>query len=510
MKLVCIALLSAIFVLGCGKKVISADPSEASRKVASLLSVAAIEDNPQHVHRVYDPFSNDELYLSSRAKVDALVAQGWSDRGTAFGLFSEGGPGRAQIFVLSNPNNQGIHTYTSDMGERNGLIAAGWTDEGALVGYLSTVALAGTLEVFRIYDTQTGAHILTTSVAELRTLELDDVSPENHSKRYLGEGSLGFAIPLQSVENAFLVAVAYPNDRRRLFRITNASQPDALLTSNEAEVTSLLTNSSSGWKFRGETFSISEAPKPGYLPLYRLCPPAGAHYFTAQQSERDYLVALGWRDEGVLGYISQARQRGMVEVFHVYDSQTSLHHFVTSEQELQRLLSNAQHVQHRSLGYATPEIQTPSPFTYPPAAVNSIARYRGRDKVAIYQFERANTFPAGFIQQGQAFTTWQNPSALRFDLKAYVHPEKNGDYLSISGPPSNDPRWTIRRSLGFVSSVPQEGTYEIFALYDVLYDSMYYTISVVERDQLLKGFLRQPYVRRRFEIRPSVGYAPLE
>lgn len=506
MKLICLALLSALFVLGCGRKIVSPDTSEASRQVASLLSQAAMENNPQHVYRLYDPYSNDELYLSSPAKVDALVAQGWSDRGIAFGLFSESGTERAQIFVLSNPKNKGIHTYTADHGEKNGLIAAGWTDEGALTGYLSTVALNGALEVFRIYDTQTGAHIITTNVTELRTLELDDVSPENHSKRYVRETSLGFAIPLQSVGNSFLVAE--PNDRRRLFRITNATRPDALLTSDEAEVTSLLTNSSSDWKFRGETFFVSETPKSGYFPLYRLCPPVGAHYFTAQQSERDQLVALGWRDEGVLGYISQARQRGMVEVFHVYDSETSLHHFVTSEQELQRLLSNAQSLQHRSLGYAALEIQTPSPFTYPPEAMNSIARYRGRDKVAIYQFERENSFPAGFIQQGHAFKTWATPSALRFDLKAYVHPDKNGDYLSVGGPPSSDPRWSIRRTLGYVSSVPQEGAYEIFALYDALYDSMYYTISVVERDQLLKAYIRQPFVRPRYEVRPSVGFAP--
>lgn len=58
-----------------------------------------------------------------------------------------------------------------------------------------------------------------------------------------------------------------------------------------------------GWNDEGIGWYSSELLS---TPLFRLYNPnalmAGAHHFTADEAERDYLTALGWRPEGIGWY----------------------------------------------------------------------------------------------------------------------------------------------------------------------------------------------------------------
>ena len=52
--------------------------------------------------------------------------------------------------------------------------------------------------------------------------------------------------------------------------------------------------------------SLYSSSKKCGAPIYRLynpnCQGAGSHYYTADEAERDHLVRLGWKDEGVGWY----------------------------------------------------------------------------------------------------------------------------------------------------------------------------------------------------------------
>src|SRR6185369_2414674 len=90
-------------------------------------------------------------------------------------------------------------------------------------------------------------------------------------------------------------------------------------------------------------------------PLHRLYDPnGGAHYFTANDTERDLLVSLGWNFEGDEGAIYTSPVEGTAEVFHLYNRLTGSHFYTQSSAKRDELLSLADGpwVQHASLGFA--------------------------------------------------------------------------------------------------------------------------------------------------------------
>lgn len=79
------------------------------------------------------------------------------------------------------------------------------------------------------------------------------------------------------------------------------------------------------------------APAESSSPVYRLYNPnAGDHHYTLSSTERDRLVALGWKDEGI-GWYSDTEQT--VPVYRQYNpnAMTGSHNFTTNENEDQGL-----------------------------------------------------------------------------------------------------------------------------------------------------------------------------
>ncbi len=133
--------------------------------------------------------------------------------------------GSVNMFRLYNPNS-GEHFYTSNLGERNHLASLGWNYEG--IGWLAPQS--SNTPVYRLYNPNGGEHHYTTSIAE----------------------------------------------RNNLISL--------------------------GWNDEGIGWYSDDART---VPLYRQYNPnafANNHNYTTSQSENNWLVSIGWRAEGIGWY----------------------------------------------------------------------------------------------------------------------------------------------------------------------------------------------------------------
>ncbi len=131
------------------------------------------------------------------------------------------------MFRMYDPNS-GEHFYTGSEVERDNLVAEGWCYEG--VGF--TFSMTTGAPVYRLYDPVTGEHLYTMDEEEKATL-LD-----------------------------------------------------------------------AGWNYEGIAFNSAYDTE---VPQYRLHNPnetRGAYHFTASIEERDYLLSIGWEDQGIGFYSS--------------------------------------------------------------------------------------------------------------------------------------------------------------------------------------------------------------
>ena len=78
-----------------------------------------------------------------------------------------------------------------------------------------------------------------------------------------------------------------------MYRLYNPNSGEHFYTSNQGERDHLV---SLGWRYEGVAWN---APLTG-APIFRLYNPnAGDHHYTGSEKERDDLVKLGWKYEGV-------------------------------------------------------------------------------------------------------------------------------------------------------------------------------------------------------------------
>lgn len=140
------------------------------------------------------------------------------------GLSQEAAADTVDMYRLYNPNT-GEHLYTADAGERDHLIPLGWQDEG-----LGWTAPAQGEAVYRLYNPNAGEHFYTLSLMEYNQLK------------------------------------------------------------------------DFGWKQEGQAFYSATTKD---IPVYRLYNPnqfAFNHHYTQSQEESDWLDGLGWNYEGIGWY----------------------------------------------------------------------------------------------------------------------------------------------------------------------------------------------------------------
>ena len=72
------------------------------------------------------------------------------------------------------------------------------------------------------------------------------------------------------------------------------------------------------------------------IKLFRVFNPFGYHLFTVDANERDYLVSLGWRDEGTA---FSTTSKAKIPVYRVYNPNNGDHLFTTSVREMEYIVS---------------------------------------------------------------------------------------------------------------------------------------------------------------------------
>ena len=146
--------------------------------------------------------------------------------------------------------------------------------------------------------------------------------------------------------------------------------------------------------YRDETtgasgFSIPFTQVPNSYPLYRIYNlQRGFHYYTLNSVEKDLLVnsspqpgqpghgQIGWRDEGVEGYMFATPQSGTTEIFRLYNTQSGVHLFTEVASVKNAILAQFPGiwVQHDSLGYGYP---TGTGASYPGGSAPALAAALG-------------------------------------------------------------------------------------------------------------------------------------
>lgn len=139
---------------------------------------------------------------------------------------------------------------------------------------------------------------------------------------------------LGSAEASMDVQVVNPSVMQYvMYRVYNPNSGEHFFTNRAAEKNYLV---SLGWRNEGLAWfrSASDA-----RPVYRLYNKnGGEHHYTLSAGERDSLIAKGWRDEGI-GWYSEAETG--VPVYRVYNPNNfaNNHHYTTSYAEAQYLIS---------------------------------------------------------------------------------------------------------------------------------------------------------------------------
>ena len=172
------------------------------------------------------------------------------------------------MFRLYNPNS-GEHFYTASGIERQTLIDLGWNDEG--IGW--TAPSISNTPVYRLYNPNAGEHHYTTDPAERDSLVAAGWNYEGVGW-YSYEG-FGW----------------YEDDERKypMVRYTEDSFTREVLLS-------------AGWRDCGDGWYAGDVTE---APLYREYNPnefANNHNYTTDRAEHEFLVSIGWHDEGTGWY----------------------------------------------------------------------------------------------------------------------------------------------------------------------------------------------------------------
>lgn len=136
-------------------------------------------------------------------------------------------------------------------------------------------AAPGTVNMYRLYNTNSGEHFYTSNVSERNTL-----------------ASLGW-----NYEGIGWIAPAYSNTP--VYRLYNENGGEHHYTMSMGERDALV---AAGWNYEGIGWYSDDAQT---VPLYRQYNPnafANNHNYTTSLAENDYLVSLGWRAEAIGWY----------------------------------------------------------------------------------------------------------------------------------------------------------------------------------------------------------------
>ena len=116
-----------------------------------------------------------------------------------------------------------------------------------------------------------------------------------------------------------------------MYRLYNPNSGEHFYTANAGERDNLV---KVGWRYEGVAWN---APKTSDTPVYRLYNPnAGDHHYTTSAAEKDNLVKVGWKYEGI-GWYSTATDGQPLYRLYNPNAKAGSHHYTTNAAERDNL-----------------------------------------------------------------------------------------------------------------------------------------------------------------------------
>lgn len=120
--------------------------------------------------------------------------------------------------------------------------------------------------------------------------------------------------------------------KAEMYRMYNPNSGEHFYTAAQNERDHLV---QVGWKFEGIGWNAPAASK---SPVYRLYNPnEGDHHYTLAENERDYLVQVGWKYEGIGWYSDDNKTTPLYRVYNP-NARTGTHHYTTNIDEKNHLV----------------------------------------------------------------------------------------------------------------------------------------------------------------------------
>ena len=66
---------------------------------------------------------------------------------------------------------------------------------------------------------------------------------------------------------------------------------------------------------------------------------AGDHHYTSSKAERDHLISIGWKEEGIGWYADDAKGKAMYRLYNPNCITAGSHHYTSNAQEKAHLIS---------------------------------------------------------------------------------------------------------------------------------------------------------------------------
>jgi len=169
--------------------------------------------------------------------------------------------------------------------------------------------------------------------------------------------------PGHSATHEIHIDAANASAKIPLYRFARNDNPSHFFTASEAEKNVILSDLAQYFTLEGPSHYVFASQIANTYPVFRIYnSSSGAHFYTANESERDNVLAsMDWfRLEGIAFFVFLSPEPGTVPIYRFYVPQTGSHYFTADEAEKNSLLSSGQTIKQYDgvAWYAFPPDQT--------------------------------------------------------------------------------------------------------------------------------------------------------
>lgn len=189
---------------GSGTAVVTVTRAETTnyKSASAQIMVTVLPQEPSvPVYRLYNPYTGEHHYTTSRSERDALDGGGWNYENVAWNAPKSS---RVPVYRLYNPSN-GDHHYTMSRGEYDTLGRKGWKQEGTAWYSFEGKAQRAVYRLFNPYEKGAGSHHYTTDYSEYQRLDRAGWNAEGicfYGMNILADRGPGSTMPTPSAPNS--------------------------------------------------------------------------------------------------------------------------------------------------------------------------------------------------------------------------------------------------------------------------------------------------------------------